>query len=264
MSNSLLALSIGVLVASPPEDEGVPVQQPGQSTGGQDEGLQGPDEWQEEPAPGPAPAPAANPPPQRDAPPNEEDPAAGLGMLVAGPLTVALGIPLSFAGNIAWRDACGPTNTDARCAGGSTLSALSHTLAGIAFAGGAVFTGVGANKRGHYDAKTHIANGDTLRDRGGFIAGGAVLLPAALIGMGMARLFFWLPTPRCQEYACVQQYQMLSTLTVGGTAILAATGAGLLMYGTGYKSEVRRYKRQFSLMPQGGPGYGGLNLTGRF
>jgi hypothetical protein len=263
MSNSLLALSIGVLAASPPEGEAVPVQQPGQSTGGEEQQLQGPSDWQEEPAPGPQPAPAASPPPRQDKLP-EEDPAAGLGMLVAGPLTVALGIPLSFAGNIAWRDACGPTNTDAKCAGGSTLSALSHTLAGIAFAGGSVFTGVGANKRGHYDATVHIANRDTLRDRGGFIAGGAVLLPAALIGMGMARLFFWLPTPSCTEYACVQQYQMLSTLTVGGTAILAATGAGLLMYGLGYKSEVRRYKRQLSLVPQGGRGYAGLSLSGRF
>lgn len=213
-------------------------------------------------APGPQPAPAAAPPPPASDTGVIEEPSNGIGLLVAGPLTIAIGIPLSFAGNAAWRDNCGPTSSDSDCASGSTLSALSHTFTGLAFAGGIAMTAVGGGQRGKFDAHRHLGEG-RAGDRAGLIVVGAVLLPASVIGMGMARLFFWIPTPQCMEYSCVATFQNTSTLVVGGLALTAGLGAGLFTYGLGYNRRVRQARR-VAVLPQAGRGYAGLSLGGKF
>ena len=281
------SLSSGLVIA-PPDDEAVPVQQPSAApevpvaespaeatakearTKDIDWGRQEPSEdpqpavaavASQPAAPGPAPAPAAAPPPSADTGVVDE-PRNGVGLLVAGPLTIAIGLPLSFAGNAAWRDNCGPTSTASDCAGGSTLSALSHTFTGLAYAGGIAMLAVGAGQRGNFDAYRHLGEG-RAGDRAGLVVVGAVLLPASLIGMGMARLFFWLPTPDCMEYSCVATYQRTSTLVVGGLALTAGLGAGMFTYGLGYNRRMRQARR-VAVLPQAGRGYAGLSLGGSF
>jgi hypothetical protein len=240
---------------------------------------------QPEPAAQPAqPQPAAQPPQPQPAQPPAEQPAqpqpqsyagqaqaesvgpvargpqqTGVGMLVAGPITVALGIPLSFVGNRAWRDNCGPTTSTRKCADGSLASAGAHTLTGFAYAAGITFTAIGAARRGRYDAGQ-----DPTRSGTGFVVGGAVLLPSALIGMGMVRLFMWLPTPDCQTYDCVQRQQNLSTVIVGGLALTASMGAGMLMYGASYNRARPKFNPPVLVLPQAGRHYAGLGLTGQF
>jgi hypothetical protein len=91
-----------------------------------------------------------------------------------------------------------------------------------------------------------------------------VMLPMSLIGMGMVRLLMWLPTPDCETASCVAQYQNLSTGIVGGLALTASVGAGLLMYGVGYKRRQARVQPPFAVLPQVGRGFAGLGLTGQF
>jgi hypothetical protein len=231
-----------------------------------------------EPAPVPAPAatapapvaaatataPATQPSPVYETPPPSgpvavEPTQTGLGMLIAGPLTVAVGIPFSLLGNLAWRDNCGPTSSNRRCADGTMASIGAHTVTGFAYAAGIAFTAVGAGRRGRFDASQ-----DPTRSGTGMIVGGAVLLPASLIGMGMVRLFMWLPTPDCQTYDCVERNQNISTVAVGGLALTASMGAGLLMYGSAYNRHKARYLAPVVVLPQAGRGYAGLTLTGRF
>ena len=218
---------------------------------------------QPQPQPQPQPAPAQPQPqpqpyataPAQPPPPPEQ---TGVGYLIAGPLTASLGIPFSFLGNAAWRDNCGPFDSNSECAEGTTLSVAGHTVAGAAFGMGILFTGIGGQKRGAYDAKRGISF-----DGSGLIVGGAVLLPISLIGMGMARLFLWLPTPDCETYTCVERYQNISTISVSGGALLASMSAGMLMYGASLKSGQKRL-RQLSLVPALGRGYAGLNFSGAF
>jgi hypothetical protein len=180
-------------------------------------------------------------------------------MLIAGPLTVAIGIPFSFLGNLAWRDNCGPTSSNRQCADGTLASGGAHFVAGVAYAAGISFTAVGGGRRGKYDASQ-----DPTRSGTGMIVGGAVLVPSALIGMGMVRLFMWLPTPDCQNYGCVERTQNISSLAVGGLALTASMGAGLLTYGIAYNRHKPRFSAPVALFPQAGRGYAGLSLTGRF
>jgi hypothetical protein len=184
-------------------------------------------------------------------------------MLIAGPITTAVGIPLSLLGNLAWRPACGPHTSTDRCARGTGLTLLAHAGAGLAYAGGITLTGLGAGRFGTYRAEEELATGAELRSRTGFKIAGAILLPSAVIGMGMARLFFWLPTPDCLDEDCVRSYQITSTLTVGGLGLVAAAGAGMLMYGMRHDRGLRRDVR-VSFSPQLGPGMAGLGASGRF
>jgi hypothetical protein len=215
-----------------------------------------------------APAPAAEPAPEYPAsyqtpPPSGpvplESQQTGLGMMIAGPLTVAVGIPFSFLGNLAWRDNCGPTSSNRECADGTLGSLGAHTVTAFAYTAGITLTGVGAARRGQYDAGQ-----DPTRTGSGMLVGGAVLLPASLIGMGMVRLFLWLPTPDCQTYDCVERTQNISTVAVGGLALTASIGAGLLMYGASYNRHKARFYQSVAVLPQAGRGYAGLGLTGRF
>jgi hypothetical protein len=114
------------------------------------------------PAPAPAPAPVANPQPAPVADPQPyyapqpgyqdpyapqpayQDPYAapaptpapayvapeqtGVGMLVTGPILVALGVPFSFLGNAAWRENCGPLDSTSACAGGTAAGVSAHTV----------------------------------------------------------------------------------------------------------------------------------------
>jgi hypothetical protein len=212
------------------------------------------------PAPAPtAPPPAATPTPQPTPAPVQVEQQTGVGMLVAGPLTVAVGIPFSFLGNLAWRDNCGPTSSNRQCADGSIASFGAHFLAGAAYATGISLTAVGAARRGQYDGTQ-----DPSRTGTGMIVGGAVLLPSSLIAMGMVRLFLWLPTPDCQNYDCVERTQNISSVAVGGLALTASMGAGLMMYGINYNRYKRRATMPVAVLPYAGRGYAGLSLTGRF
>jgi hypothetical protein len=221
-----------------------------------------------QPAPAPAPVqptpwvvtvqPAPMPAPEQPVPPPGPSPAPkptnGLGMLIAGPLLVLAGVPLSFAGNALWRNNCGPTSSTRQCADGTFGSMGMHTLAAGGYGVGIVFTGVGAEKRAAYSTFSGTASN--------YVGGGAVLLPIGLTGMLVARVLFWLPTPDCREYSCVRRYQAYSTLTVGASALVSAAGAGLLMHGLGAKHARRRPQVSFS--PHFGRGVAGLDLTGRF
>ena len=211
------------------------------------------------PNPVPAPVgPAPAPPSVAPVPAPVVPPRTGLGLLVAGPLVVAVGVPFAFLGNKAWRANCGPNSSDRQCADGSFASAAGHTVAGMAFATGMSLTGVGGARRGRYDAGRNLAH-----DGVGFIASGAIVLPASLIGMGMVRLLMWLPTPDCETYDCVARLQTTSTASVGSLALAASIGAGLLMYGAAYKKN-KRTMPPVALLPQVGRGFAGLNLTGQF
>jgi len=196
----------------------------------------------QQPQPTPAPAP--------------EQP-KGIGMLVAGPLLVAIGVPFNFLGNTAWRDNCGPTNTDGECFAGSTAAAAGHVTAGLSYGVGILLTGLGGQRLGQSDARNGLP-----RNSAAFLAPGAVLLPTSLAAMGLVRLLLWLPTPDCQTYACVQQYQTTSSIAVSALAMTASAGAGLLMYGAGYQSGQRRLSMRVS--PRIGRDYAGLQLGGRF
>src|SRR5690606_3949589 len=105
---------------------------------------------------------------------------------------------------------------------------------------------------------------DPTRSGTGMLVGGAVLLPSSLIGMGMVRLFLWLPTPDCQNYDCVERTQNISSVAVGGLALTASIGAGLLMYGASYNRNKYRYQTPVAVLPQFGRGYAGLGLAGQF
>jgi hypothetical protein len=215
------------------------------------------------PAPVPAPAPAptyAQPQPYvapAPAPPPPPKPSDGVGLLVTGPLLVVAGVPLSLFGNTLWRDNCGPTSSDRRCADGSFASAGMHSLAGLGYGLGIGFTGMGAARHANYSV---YAGRDPASQP--LIVAGAVLLPVGLLGMGMVRLLMWLPTPECMTYACVRSYQDASSFGVGAGALIAGAGAGMLMYGTGLERAKRRYRLSFA--PRFGREFAGLELRGRF
>jgi hypothetical protein len=203
-----------------------------------------------QPAPGQAPE-QPGPPPTPSPEPKRND---GLGMLVAGPLLVLVGVPFSFAGNALWRNNCGPHSSTRQSADGTLGSIGMHTLAAGAYSGGIVLTGLGADRRATHSASPRTASN--------YVIGGALVLPIGLTGMLLARVLFWEPTPKCFESSCVRRYQAYSTVTVGASALVAAAGAGLLMHGLAAKHSRRRHRGSFS--PQFGRGFAGLALTGRF
>lgn len=217
--------------------------------------------YETQPAATAQPATQAQPsyPPQPSGPVPLQPQQTGLGMMIAGPLTVAIGIPFSFLGNYAWRENCGPDSSNRRCADGTLGSIGAHTVTGVAYAAGISFTGIGAARRARFDAAQ-----DPTRSGTGMIIGGALLLPASLISMGLVRLTLWLPTPDCQTYDCVERYQNISTVVVGGLALTASMGAGLLMYGASYNRSKPKQLVPIAVLPQAGRGYAGLSLTGRF
>ena len=178
-------------------------------------------------------------------------------MLVTAPLVTAIGIPFSFLGNSAWRDNCGPTDSTSKCADGTLASVASHTMTGFSYGIGAMLGALGGSRLGKANARDGKGGDST-----GFIVGGAVLLPASLIGMGMVRLFLWLPTPDCETYSCVQRYQTISTGAVAGLAMTTTLSAALLTYGVSHKRGFAR--RPVSLTPQFGHSYAGLGLQGHF
>ena len=140
------------------------------------------------------------------------------------------------------------------------MSLLTHTMAGLAYGGGIGMVAAGGNRRGAYDAaRTSNREGSP---RTGFIIAGAVTLPTFLVGMGVARLFLWLPTPECTTHRCVRDYQLSSTLVVSGMALGAAAGAGLLSYGLSYRKWHRRHR--ISVAPAASPGFSGLRVGGEF
>ena len=217
-----------------------------------------------QPQPYAQPQPQPQPQPYYEAPPPSGPVAngpgeSGLGFLIAGPVVTALGIPMSFLGNGAWRNNCGPDSSTRECTDGSLASAGSHTVAGMAYATGISFTAIGGARRGRYSAAQ-----DPTRTGSGFVVGGAVLVPGALIGMGMVRLFMWLPTPDCQTYLCVQRQQNMSTVIVGGLALTASLGAGMLMYGSSYNRSRPKFASPVMVVPQAGRHYAGLGLVGSF
>jgi hypothetical protein len=196
--------------------------------------------------PNQAPAPAPYEPPEQ----------TGVGMLVTGPILVAVGVPFSFLGNAAWRVSCGPLDTNSACAGGTAASVAGHTVAGLAFGTGILLTGLGGSRKGQYDGKR-----DPSRSPTGFIAGGAVVLPLSLVGMLSVRTVLLTQAIECETEACVAQFQSVSTITVSALALTAAAGAGLLMYGVGYN---KHRQGRAMILPQVGRGFAGLSLTGRF
>lgn len=221
-----------------------------------------------EPAPAPAPAPApsstappASPPP---APPvtREEHP-SGLGFLVAGPVVVAIGIPFSLLGSDAWRNSCGPSNSDLECSGGTVRSVASHTMSLLSYSTGIALTGIGGQRYGRYSASQDARAHGRVRDRSRAVLAGAILLPTSLVGMIAARTLYWIPTPRCETATCVKAYQRTSTAVVGGFAFAASASAGLLLYGTSYKAWAQKHV-QLSVAPSIGRGSGGLVLRGEF
>jgi hypothetical protein len=196
------------------------------------------------------------PPPAYVAP--EPEPLQGIGMLITGPLVIGVGVPFAFLGNAAWRDNCGPDSSNSECADGSAAAAASHTMTGLAFATGSLLTAIGGSRLGKSNARRNPGFDGT-----GYIVGGAVLVPASLLGMGMVRLFLWLPTPECETYGCVSSFQTTSTIAVSSLALTTSLGAALLTYGMSYNREAKRIPRA-SLLPQIGRGYAGIGLAGQF
>jgi hypothetical protein len=178
--------------------------------------------------------------------------------LVTGPLVIGVGVPFAFLGNAAWRNNCGPDSSNSECTDGSAAAAASHTVTGLAFATGSLLTAIGGGRLGKSNARRNPGFDST-----GYIVGGAVLVPVSLIGMGMVRLFMWLPTPECQTYDCVATYQNTSTIVVSSLALTTSVGAALLTYGMSYNRESKRVPR-VSLLPRMGRGYAGLGLAGQF
>lgn len=279
MSLSTLALSVAVNVmvfaappeaapteAAPPEAAPAPAPAAAPTPYAPQPAYQDPNAPQPQPAyqdpnaPQPQPAyqdPYAQPyaaPTQ--APPYVAPEQTGVGMLVTGPLLVAVGVPFSLLGNAAWRENCGPLDTDSACAGGTAASVSGHTVAGLAFGTGILLTGLGGGRKGQYDGKR-----DGTRSSAGFIAGGAVMLPLSLVGMLAVRPVLLLEAIDCETEACVAQFQTVSTITVSALALTASAGAGLLMYGVGYN---KHRQRSAMLVPQISRGFAGLSLTGRF
>ncbi|HVH99383.1 MAG TPA: hypothetical protein VM869_11745 [Enhygromyxa sp.] len=264
-ANLLLAVIVASTFLGPP-DEAVPAQpQPAPAQPQPAPAQPQPAPAPVQPAPAPVqPAPADpyagyQPPPASAPVAVQPEPQTGIGMLIAGPLTIAVGIPFSFLGNLAWRDNCGPDSSNRQCADGTMASIGAHTVTGFTYVAGIAFTAVGAGRRGRYDAGQ-----DPTRTGSGMIVGGAILLPASVIGMGMVRLFMWLPTPDCQTYNCVERNQNISTVAVGGLALTASMGAGLLAYGAAYNRHKARLQMPVAVFPQAGRGYAGLTFTGRF
>jgi hypothetical protein len=220
------------------------------------------------PAPTPAPAPAQTYPVQpgyqdpyaqpapTPAPAYEPDEPTGIGMMVTGPLLVAVGVPFSLLGNASWRENCGPLDSDSACFGGTAGAIASHAVAGVAFGTGILLTGLGAQRKGTYDGKR-----DPSRSATGFVTGGAVLLPLSLAGMLAVRTVLLTEAIDCEVQSCVAQFQNVSTITVSALALTASAGAGLMMYGIGYN---RGRQRAAMLMPAVGRNFAGLSLTGRF
>ena len=265
MSLSTLALSVAIGVLSfeaPPEPApttAAPVPAPAPAAPA--------------PAPAPAPTPAyqdphaqpqpqpayqdpyAQPPPQ-PAPAYEPPESTGVGMLVTGPLLVVVGVPFSLLGNAAWRENCGPLDSNSACIGGMAGTIGAHAIAGTAFGTGILLTGLGASRKGKYDARR-----DPSRPSTGFIAGGAVLLPLSLVGILAVRTVLLTEAIDCEVETCVQQFQTVSTITVATLSLTASAGAGLMMYGLGY-NRVRRNGAM--LLPSVGRNFAGLSLTGRF
>ncbi len=176
-------------------------------------------------------------------------------MLVSGPLLVVVGVPFSLLGNAAWRENCGPTDSDSACIGGMAGAIGGHTVAGVAFGTGILLTGIGGSRKGQYDAGR-----DSSRSATGFITGGAVLLPLSLAGMLAVRTVLLTEAIDCQVIGCVNQLQSISTVTVSTLALTASAGAGLLMYGVGYNRE----RQRVAMLPNVGRGYAGLSLVGQF
>jgi hypothetical protein len=264
MSLSTLAFSVMVF-AAPPEPAPVaapapavapapnPAPAPGQDPYAQQPAYQDPYAPQPQPGyqdpyaqPTQAPAPAPYVPPEQ----------TGVGMLVTGPILVAVGVPFSFLGNGAWRESCGPLDTTSSCAGGTAASVAGHTVAGLGFGTGILLTGLGGGRKGQYDGKR-----DPTRASAGFIAGGAVMLPLSLAGMLAVRSVLLTQAIDCETEACVAQYQTISTITVSTLALTASAGAGLLMYGVAYN---KHRQGRTMVLPQVGRGFAGLSLTGRF
>lgn len=183
-------------------------------------------------------------------------------MMVAGPLVMALGVPLSFFGNRAWRTRCGPDSLAWDCAGGTAGSLFSHLGTGIAYGGGMALIGFGAQRRAQFDAQEHRSMGIGYRDSTALIVSGAILVPTALVGMGIARIFFWLPTPECSYGTCVRNYQTQSTLAIAGLAAIGGIGTGMFAYGIRYRKQSRR-SAKIRVAPNIGRSFAGLSLSGR-
>ncbi len=192
-----------------------------------------------------------------------EEPSSGLGFLIAGPLAVVIGVPFSLLGSDAWRNNCGPTNTDAECSGGTVRSLASHTVSFLSYSTGIALTAVGGAHYGRYSAFHDAREHGRVRDRSNLVVAGAILLPASLVGMITARTLYWIPTPGCETEDCVKTYQRSSTAVVAGFALAASASAGVLLYGSSYKGWVRKNVR-LSVAPNIGPGSGGLMLRGAF
>ncbi|MBV1861299.1 MAG: hypothetical protein KUG77_22970 [Nannocystaceae bacterium] len=192
-----------------------------------------------------------------------EEPASGLGFLIAGPVAVALGVPFSLLGSDAWRTSCGPTNTDAECSGGTVRSVASHTVSVLSYGAGIALTAVGGQRYGKFSAARDARENGHVYDRSGLVVAGAVLLPVSLIGMLTARTLYWVPTPQCETENCVKTHQYTSTAVVAGFAVAASASAGLMLYGVSYQRWVRKNVR-LSVAPNIGRGSGGLVLRGEF
>jgi hypothetical protein len=265
MSFSTLALSVAVSVmafAAPPEPTPAAAPAPAPAPGPTPYATQPVPAYQDpngaQPQPQPQPAyqdPYAQPAPT-PAPAYVPPEQTGIGMLVTGPLLVAVGVPFSLLGNAAWRENCGPLDSNSACVGGTAASLASHTVAGLAFGTGILLTGLGGGRKGQYDGKR-----DDNRSTVGYIAGGAVLLPVSLVGIIAVRTVLVTEAVDCEIEACVTQFQTVSTITVSALALTASAGAGLLLYGTGYN---KGRQRSAMVLPQIGHGFAGLSLTGRF
>lgn len=258
MSLSTLAFSVavGLMFEGPPEPAPAPAPAtapapapapaPGQAPYAQPQpAYQDPYAQPYQPAPAPAPAPAY-----------AEPESTGIGMLVTGPVLVAVGVPFSLLGNAAWREGCGPTDSDASCLGGMAGGVASHAIAGISFGTGILLTGLGGQRKGRYDGRR-----DPERSPTGYIVGGAVLLPLSLVGMLTVRTVLLTEAIDCEVESCVTQFQNVSTITVSTLALTASAGAGLMMYGVGYN---RGRQHSAMVMPSVGRNFAGLSLTGRF
>ena len=197
-------------------------------------------------------------------------PKSGIGLLIAGPLVAAAGVPFSLLGNMAYRRTC--VDSDAataseealECTAGVFGSIALHTLAFVAYAGGVGMTGGGAMLRGRFNAWDDVQSASERRSTVGFKAGGGVLVGLSAALLLTSRIMLWVRMLDCDDVQCVQTRQNIATALVGTSVIGLGAGVGMLGYAGAYDRGLRRYGGNVALLPAIGTRHGGLRLVARF
>ena len=135
----------------------------------------------------------------------------------------------------------------------------------------------GTALRGRYDGTQRALNGEERGATGAFIASGAVILAAGIIGRITAAAFVGRPFLRLVQDppdagAFIREYR-LRMVGVQLSSASIALGASLIAYGAAHRRHYNRHARlvhdlrvapELQLAGRSGLGHAGLTLTGRF